>query len=133
MAVRLSVHENTITPDRLAELGITLESIREQMQGAHRYWCAVEDTRILGFATGDTDSGTIFALFVRPEHEGRGIGTQLMAATVETLHAAGHQRLTLTTDPGSRAYAFYHRQGWREVGRTDQGQARLEHTKQFRP
>jgi ribosomal protein S18 acetylase RimI-like enzyme len=72
---------------------------------------APEDGVIQGFAAGDPRDGSIFALFVDPAHEGRGIGRALLALACGTLRAAGFATATLSTEPGTRAERFYRTNG----------------------
>ena len=75
-------------------------------------WVWEEDGRILGFSAADTRDGTIWALFIDPDHEGRGIGRALLAKACDVLREAGHRTATLGTEPGSRADRFYREAGW---------------------
>ena len=84
-------------------------------------WLWEENGKVLGFSAADTRDGTIFALFIDPRHEGRGIGRALFAAVCEALVHAGFRTLTLSTDPDTRAANFYRAAGWRERGRTPEG------------
>ena len=45
---------------------------------------------------------------------------------VDWFFAAGADRIWLTTDPGTRAEAFYRAAGWRFVGLEESGEARYE-------
>jgi len=83
------------------------------------FWVWTQDGRIQGFSAGDPRDGSIFALFVDPAYEGRGIGQKLLPLACETLKAAGYQAATLTTEPSTRAEKFYRRNGWSEIGRQD--------------
>lgn len=129
MDVRLSVTENALAPNRMKELGIHAESIAEMLGESHCAHCAVLEGRVVGFSMGDLAAGSVFALFIRPEHEGRGLGKKLLEATVRDLWRQGHGRLRLTTEPGTRAYEFYTRQGWRHMSFTEEGEAELVLTK----
>ena len=75
-------------------------------------WVWEEGGQILGFSAGDTRDGTIWALFIDPDHEGRGIGRALLAKACDVLRQAGHRTATLGTEPGSRADGFYRQAGW---------------------
>jgi len=75
-------------------------------------WVWEEDGRILGFSAADPRDGTIWALFIDPAHEGRGIGRALLARAYDVLREAGHRSATLGTQPGSRADRFYRAAGW---------------------
>ena len=75
-------------------------------------WVWEQDGRILGFSAADTRDGTIWALFIDPDHEGRGIGRALLVKACDVLRQAGHRTATLGTEPGSRADGFYRQAGW---------------------
>jgi GNAT superfamily N-acetyltransferase len=75
-------------------------------------WVWEEAGRLLGFSAADTRDGSIWALFVDPEHEGRGIGRALLAVACDVLRGSGHRTAVLGTDPGTRAARFYREAGW---------------------
>lgn len=85
-------------------------------------WLWEEDGKVLGFSAADTRDGTIFALFIDPAHEGRGIGRALFAKALDSLREAGHETGSLTTQPGSRADRFYQRAGWKVIGTSERGE-----------
>ncbi len=85
-------------------------------------WVWEEAGRILGFSAADTRDGTIWALFIDPEHEGRGIGRALLAVACDVLRNAGHRTASLTTDPGTRADRFYRKSGWAAEGIDERGE-----------
>jgi GNAT superfamily N-acetyltransferase len=85
-------------------------------------WVWDEDGKILGFSAGDPRDGTIFALFVDPGHERRGIGRALLRAACDTLRCSGHRMALLTTAGGTRAERFYRSAGWEAVGTSDRGE-----------
>jgi ribosomal protein S18 acetylase RimI-like enzyme len=85
-------------------------------------WTWVEDGQICGFSAGDPRDGTIFALFVDPCREGRGIGQALISLACATLRQAGHTTVTLGTEPGTRAERFYRRNGWISFGHKSNGE-----------
>ena len=64
----------------------------------------------------DRRDGSIFALFVLPEFEGRGYGTALLVACENDLAARGIADAWLSTGSGTKAAAFYARHGWTPTG-----------------
>jgi len=121
MALRLSVREN-----RLSDPGqVTAEDCLSYVRRG-QMWVWEEDQEILGISASDGETGSIWALFVRPGHEGRGIGRALFAVACDALVSAGFRCLRLSTDPKTRAAAFYRVAGWREAGRTPDGELILE-------
>ena len=120
-AVRRSVNEN-----RLVSTVITDEDVRVAIEETGRGWVVDEDGEVVAFAIGNATTGNIWALFVRPEHEGRGYGRQLHDTMVNWLWTTGLQRLWLTTEPGTRAQRFYDAAGWQSTGTTTAGELRYE-------
>jgi ribosomal protein S18 acetylase RimI-like enzyme len=79
-------------------------------------------TRFRVFSAGDPRDGSIWALFVDPAFEGRGIGRDLLALACGTVRAAGFGTTRLNTEPGTRADGFYRANGWIETGRSAKGE-----------
>ena len=88
-------------------------------------WVWEEDADILGFSAADTRDGSIWALFVDPGHERRGIGRPLFEKALDVLRQDGHRTAWLTTDPGSRAEGFYRAAGWKVIGTSLRGETIL--------
>lgn len=123
--VRMSVREN-----RLVSIVITEEDTRKAIEETGRGWVVEVDGSIVGFAIADVTTGSIWALFVDPEHEKRGYGRQLHDEMLNWLWEQGLERIWLTTEPGTRAERFYETAGWRNVGMTGKGEIRFERLKQ---
>jgi GNAT superfamily N-acetyltransferase len=54
--------------------------------------------------------------FMDQAYEGRGIARALLEQACAVLKDAGFERMWLTTDPGTRAEAFYRAAGWNVIG-----------------
>ena len=122
MVVRAAVREN-----RLVSRVIGPADYLREMQAEGRGWVAADEAgRILGFAIGNARTGNIWALFVDPEHEGRGIGRALHDRMVEWLFSTGLTRLSLGTAPQTRAQQFYVKAGWTFLGLDQHGEALFE-------
>jgi GNAT superfamily N-acetyltransferase len=118
--VRYSVAENTLTPGRISD-----EELRRSIEEDGRGWVTEEEGRILGFAIGLL-SGNVWALFVRPEAEGRGIGSSLHAELLRWFSQQRLVRLWLSTGINTRARAFYEARGWQYAGPYGSDEVRLE-------
>jgi GNAT superfamily N-acetyltransferase len=117
MAIRHAVRENRLSdPNAVTAADCAAFIDRAEM------WVWVEDGMIQGFSAGDPCNGDIFALFVDPAYEGRGIGRALIAMACATLRAAGHDAATLSTQPGTRAERFYRANGWTTAGTNRKGE-----------
>jgi len=75
-----------------------------------------ENGRVVGFSAADPRNGNIWALFMDPEYERRGIARRLFERACAVLQSAGCERMWLTTTPGTRAEAFYRKAGWMVLG-----------------
>ena len=119
--VRLAVRENALSdPNRITEADYLAA-----LDGLGRTWVVEANGEVAAFATGYND-GSIWALFVHPNHEGHGFGKALHSAVVGWLWTLGHKRIWLTTGPGTRAERFYVSQGWELCGQVPGGDLRLE-------
>ena len=119
--LRLAVRENILSdPTR-----ITVADYIAALEDLGRTWVVESDGEIVAFATG-YKAGSIWALFVHPDHEGRGHGKALHSTMVNWLWSLGLSRLWLTTAPGSRAERFYIAQGWQPCGIVSGRELRLE-------
>lgn len=121
MQVRLAVREN-----RLVSLVISEADYIEAIETTGRGWVAMLESQLVGFAIGNRFTGNIWALFVLPDFERRGIGRRLHDLMVAWLWSTGLDRLTLSTAPGTRAVGFYEAAGWVNVGITGHGEVAFE-------
>lgn len=119
--VRMSVREN-----RLVSVVITEADYLPFLEEPCRGWVVEEDGAVVGFAAGNATNGNIWALFVDPDHEGRGLGRALHDVMVAWLRDQGAPRLWLTTAPATRAQRFYEAAGWLDAGRTASGEICFE-------
>lgn len=119
--VRMSVRENRLVSMSLSE-GDYVVAIEQTGRG----WVVELAGTVVAFAVGDAHTGSIWALFVDPGHEGRGFGRQLHDEMVSWLWQQGLERLWLSTDPGTRAQRFYEAAGWKYAGPGAHGEVRLE-------
>ncbi len=119
--VRLAVRENALSdPSRVTE-----SDYLAALEELGRTWVVEIDGEIVAFATG-YNIGSIWALFVHPDHEGCGYGKALHSTVVAWLWSLGLKRIWLATGPGTRAERFYISQGWRPCGTVPGGDIRLE-------
>ncbi len=119
--VRLAVREN-----RLTSSAVTEEHYISAIESTGRGWVIEEQGEVIAFAIGNSVTGNIWALFVHPNHEGKGYGRSLQDVMVSWLFKQGLTRLHLDTEPGTRAQRFYEATGWTFVGHNANGEALYE-------
>lgn len=119
--VRLAVRENRLSrPDRITE-----QDYLDAQEKLGKTWLIETEQQVVAFATGYRD-GSIWALFVDPGYEGQGYARALHQHMITWLWSLGHQHLSLTTEPNTRAEGFYLAQGWQAKGLTSDGEIRFE-------
>lgn len=107
-AIRLAVKENVLSdPSRITE-----QMYRDYLDLLGRGWVAEVDDKVVGFCYADKNDGSIWALFISPGYEGRGIAKRLLAGAVDWLFELGHESVHLSTSKDTRADKFYIAQGW---------------------
>jgi GNAT superfamily N-acetyltransferase len=109
--VRMAVLEN-----RLADPARVRQEDYLRMLHTGRGWVWEVDGQVAGFCIADLQNASIWALFVRPAFERRGIGRRLHDAAVEWLFGCGVPSISLTTEAGTRAERFYRSAGWERTG-----------------
>ena len=121
--IRLSVTENVLSdPAR-----VTPTMYENYLEEAGRGWVAEVDGAILAFCYAARADGSIWALFVRPGHEGQGLAKHLLGLAVDWIFAQGHISARLDTSARTRADRFYAMQGWE---RRPVSETRVEYTLQ---
>jgi GNAT superfamily N-acetyltransferase len=115
--IRDSVHDNLLCdPDSVTEAGAAWFIDNRAL------WVWQEaDGLVAGFSGGDARDGSIWALFVAPGHEGKGIGRALLKRACDALREAGHPFAILTAAPGTRAERHYRADGWTVTGTNQKG------------
>ena len=107
--VRLSVRENVLSnPHR-----ITREMYERYLCEIGKGWLCEVEGEVVGFSVASLPEALLWALFVKPEHEGKGIGKRLLQLATEWLFEMGVASVVLSTAVGTRADRWYERQGWR--------------------
>jgi GNAT superfamily N-acetyltransferase len=116
--IRFGVNEN-----RLSDPSVVTEAHVARFIADGALWVWQEaDGLITGFSGSDKRDGSIWALFVAPGHDGKGIGRALLKTACDALRAAGHTTATLTTEPGTRAERHYRADGWSVTGTSHKGE-----------
>jgi GNAT superfamily N-acetyltransferase len=106
--IRLSVTENALRdPAR-----VTNEMYENFLEKSGRGWVVEQGGEIAAFCYADKVNASIWALFVSPDHEGKGFGQSLLKQAADWLFELGHDRVHLTTGVNTRADRFYSKQGW---------------------
>lgn len=122
MIVRMSVKENRLNNPGL----VTEKDCEHYLTVRGKGWVCEADHTIVGFAIADLEDHNIWALFVDPEHEKKGIGLQLHHTMLDWYFSQTRENLWLGTAPNTRAANFYRKAGWTDMGLRPNGEIRFE-------
>ncbi|MDR6711653.1 ribosomal protein S18 acetylase RimI-like enzyme [Pseudomonas hunanensis] len=125
--IRTSVKQNHLSREQMHDMGITAVVLTDAIRKAPCAWVAEWQQEAVGFAMVDYDEGEVFALFVREQHEGKGVGRLLLRQAEEALFKR-HEVIHLTTDGNEemRAIGFYRQMGWTFAAVVDDRDVRYE-------
>ena len=85
-------------------------------------WLCEIDGEVVGFTVASVSDASIWALFVKPGYEGRGIGTRLLKLATDWLFEMGASSISLSTGVNTRADKVYEREGWKRGEITPDGE-----------
>lgn len=122
--VRNLVKENTLSDPNL----VTDDDCREFLFKRGKGWVCEINHKIVGFAIADLKDHNIWALFLNPEFEKKGIGKQLHDTMLDWYFEQTKETVWLGTAPGTRAEAFYKKAGWTIIGTHGNGEVKFEMT-----
>lgn len=122
--VRHTVKENILSDPTL----VTDKDCALYLTQRGKGWVCEVANEIVGFAIVDVQEHNVWALFLRPEFEGKGIGKRMHNLMLDWYFQQTKLTLWLGTDPGTRAENFYRRQGWTEVGKHGSHEIKFEMT-----
>lgn len=122
--VRMAVKENVLSNPLL----VTDADYRNFLTTHGKGWLCEIGNSIVGFAIIDTVQNNIWALFVHPDHEKKGIGKKLQEIMLRWFFDKSDQTLWLGTAPNTRAENFYRSSGWKDMGLRKNGEIRFEMT-----
>jgi GNAT superfamily N-acetyltransferase len=120
--VRNSVKENVLSDPSV----VTDKDCEEYLIHRGKGWVCEIDNGIIGFSIIDLKEKNIWALFVHPEYERKGIGKKLQDIMLTWYFNQSDSTLWLGTAPGTRAESFYRGSGWKEIGIHGKGEIKFE-------
>ena len=120
--VRKAVKENTLSDPALVPDAAVEEYLFHRGKG----WVCEMDNNVVGFSIVDLKDKNIWALFVHPQQEGKGIGKKLHDVMLDWYFDQTKETVWLGTSPNTKAEKFYRMQGWKEVGMHGKGEIKFE-------
>ena len=110
--VRNSVKENILSNPNL----VTDKDCEELLFERGKGWVCEIDSQIVGFSIVDLKENNIWALFLDPNFEKKGIGRKLHNIMLDWYFTQTKETVWLGTAFNTRAESFYRKSGWKEIG-----------------
>ena len=120
--VRHSVKENILSDPSM----VTDNDCKEFITVRGKGWVCEVDGKVVGFSIADLKENNIWALFVQPEYEAKGIGKQLHNQMLHWYFQQTSKPVWLGTSPDTKAEEFYRLNGWKEIGIHGKGEIKFE-------
>ena len=110
--IRNAVKENVLSDPAL----VPDVDVENYISHRGKGWVCMNEGEMAGFCIADLIDNNIWALFVLPGMEGKGIGKKLQTIMLDWYF--NHNRFTvwLSTQKDSRAEQFYRQSGWKDAG-----------------
>lgn len=122
--IRNSVTENVLSNPKL----VTDHDCEEFLFKRGKGWVCEIENRLVGFAIVDLKENNIWALFILPNFEKRGIGKLLHNRMLDWYFTQTTDKVWLGTAFNTRAEKFYRKAGWKEVGKHGLKEIKFEMT-----
>ena len=110
--IRISVKENVLSNPDL----ITTKDYEDYLIIKGKGFVCEVNNKIVGFSIVDLIGKNVWALFIDPAYEGKGIGRKLHDLMLDWYFSQTTETIWLGTEPKTRAASFYRKNGWKEVG-----------------
>ena len=120
--VRTSVYENQLSNPGL----VTPKDYEDYLVNHGKGWVAEIDNLIVGFAIADLIENNVWALFIQPSFEKRGIGKMLHDEMINWYFNKTGRTIWLNTSANTRAENFYKIAGWEQTGIQANGELKFE-------
>ncbi len=126
---QIQVVRNSVKENRLSNPGlVTDKDCEEFITQRGKGWVCEMNEQIVGFAIVDLKEHNIWALFLNPEFEKRGIGQLLHNTMPNWYFEQTRETVWLGTEFNTRAEQFYRKAGWKPVGTHGKNEIKFEMT-----
>lgn len=110
--VRNLVKENMLSDPAL----VSDKDVEDYITCRGKGWVSEVDAMITGFSIVSVLDNNVWALFMDPAYEAKGVGKKLHDIMIDWYFTQTDTTIWLGTSPGTRAETFYRKAGWTETG-----------------
>ena len=122
--VRNSVKENVLSNPN----AVTNEDCEDFLFKRGKGWVCEIDHQVVGFSIVDLKGKNVWALFLKPAFEKKGIGRKLHDIMLDWYFSQTRENIWLGTSPNTRAEYFYRKAGWQGIGTHGDEEIKFEMT-----
>ena len=122
--VRNAVTENTMSDPAL----VPDKDVADYITNRGKGWVCEINKTIVGFAIVSVTDNNVWALFILPGFDKKGIGKKLHDDMMDWYFSQTTTSIWLSTTPGTRAEQFYRKAGWVATGAYGKGEIKFEMT-----
>jgi GNAT superfamily N-acetyltransferase len=126
--IRGMTRDNPIPAEILQEFGVTKDAWVPLVRDKRIVGVIAEyNDEVIGFCSGDVNTGKVLALALLPEFEGLGLGKNILVLVADKIFSLGRDKLWLAASPNPeiRAHGFYRHLGWVPTGVIDKNRDEL--------
>lgn len=126
---QIQIVRNSVKENMLSDPGLVTDNDCELfMFERGKGWVSEVNGKIVGFSIVDLKEHNIWALFIHPDFENRGIGRKLHHIMLDWYFEQTKENVWLGTSPHTRAETFYRKSGWQEIGMHGKNEIKFEMT-----
>lgn len=127
---QIQIVRNAVTENMLSDPALVPDKdVEDYMFIRGKGWVCEIDKTIVGFAIVSIIDTNVWALFIQPGFDKKGIGKRLHDDMMDWYFSQTDKTIWLSTGPGTRAEQFYRKAGWTETGTYGKGEIKFEMTK----
>jgi len=124
---QIQIIRNSVTENILSDPALVPDAdVEDYLFRRGKGWVCEIENKIVGFSIVSITDKNVWALFVRPGFDKRGIGSRLHREMINWYFSRTNETIWLSTSPGTRAEQFYRNAGWIETGLYGKGEIRVE-------
>lgn len=128
--LQIQIVRNAVTENMLSDPALVPDKdVEDYMFNRGKGWVCEIDKTIVGFAIVSITDTNVWALFIQPGFDKKGIGKRLHYDMMDWYFSQTDKTIWLSTGPGTRAEQFYRKAGWTETGTYGKGEIKFEMTK----
>jgi GNAT superfamily N-acetyltransferase len=126
---QIQVVRNAVTENTLSNPALVPDSdVEDYITNRGKGWVCKDGGTVIGFSIVSITDNNVWALFIQPGYEGKGIGKRLHDDMIDWYFSNTNETIWLSTSPGTRAEGFYRKAGWQETGVYGKGEIKFEMT-----